>query len=854
MKQSLKPKRSPLQWLLSLPLNLRGKLVAGNMLVTLLAILGMGYYVYYRAQETNRFLSARLEQSVRQSSESALNAGIREQADRLDGFFSARSKDVSLIGLALERLLQREPDLSGGVYWEASRSLFRSPTGSWDNNNSELASVFLPAERELTDALRAELNTLKYAEATLPAVLQNNPEVIAIYFGGLAGETLYFPNIDLANIVPRDFDVTRRPWFVQAAPPQNPQRQVTWSDPYQDAALHGLVVTSSIPVYGADNEFRGVAAMDIQLNVISEIVSGIQAGQSGYAFLLDQHSRLIALPPAGYADFKTTPQALPLGERADQASLPDLPERFFEILAKASAGQSGLETVMIEGSERFVAYQPLPAVGYSLVILVPSGELLAEARAASAQIAVEMRNTVTASMLLVGIILLAASAAALAMGSALTSPLKKLTKTAEDLAAGDLAARAVVASRDEIGTLAKTLNIMAVSLSNSIRSLEERVAERTTDLEGARLQSEKRVAELQAIGEISGIIAGEQRIETLLPLITRLVSERFAFYHVGIFLLDETGQYAVLQAANSEGGQKMLARRHMLEVGATGIVGYVAEKGEARIALDVGTDAIFFNNPDLPLTRSEMALPLIARGQIIGVLDVQSEQAGAFTDTDARTLSILGDQIAIAIENARLLDQTQRALGEMQTLYSQHVLENWRTFTEEEAAIGYQQSLTGGSRLKAAVDSDEIRAAMNQGSLLVIPGSADQGEPQMVVPVKLRGQVIGVIKIQAPTTERHWSQDEIHLAEAVSDRLSLALENARLIQDSQRQVLKEQAISEVTARIGSSVNLRNVLQTAVEELGRFLPGSEVLLQFETEPQNGHDGAERSEKGQEPDHA
>jgi GAF domain-containing protein len=276
----------------------------------------------------------------------------------------------------------------------------------------------------------------------------------------------------------------------------------------------------------------------------------------------------------------------------------------------------------------------------------------------------------------------------------------------------------------------------------------------------------------------------------------------------------------------------MLERRHTLEVGATSIVGYVAQQGEPRIALDVGSDAVFFNNPDLPATRSEMALPLIARGRTIGVLDVQSDKPGAFIETDASTLSILADQIAVAIENARLFDQTQRALSEMQALYSQNVMENWRSYTGEETLIGYQQSLAGGIKLNAAIDTDEIRQAMNRGSVLVFHTNGDQSEPQIVVPVKLRGQVIGVMQIKAPTKDRRWSQDEINLVEAVSERLSLALENARLLQDSQRQALKEQAIGEVTAKIGSSINLRNVLQTAVEELGRSIPGSEVIIRFE----------------------
>jgi K+-sensing histidine kinase KdpD len=103
----------------------------------------------------------------------------------------------------------------------------------------------------------------------------------------------------------------------------------------------------------------------------------------------------------------------------------------------------------------------------------------------------------------------------------------------------------------------------------------------------------------------------------------------------------------------------------------------------------------------------------------------------------------------------------------------------------------------------------------------------------MVVPVKLRGQIIGILKIKAPTTNRTWNQDEINLAEAISDRLAIALDNARLLQDSQRRAAKEQKIGDVTAKIGASINMRSMLQTAVEELGRALPGSEVVIQFES---------------------
>ncbi|MBC7878436.1 MAG: GAF domain-containing protein [Anaerolineales bacterium] len=421
----------------------------------------------------------------------------------------------------------------------------------------------------------------------------------------------------------------------------------------------------------------------------------------------------------------------------------------------------------------------------------------------------------------------------------LTLPLITLAKVAEKIAAGDFNARAQATTEDEIGALSSSFNRMTDELNQTFNNLEIRVAERTTDLEMARQQSEKRANELQSIGEIAKVITGEQKLENLLPLISRLVSERFGFYHTGIFLIDETNQFAVLQAANSEGGKNMLERGHKLQVGGSGIVGHVAKFGSSRIALDVGLDAVYFDNPDLPNTRSEMALPLMVRDRIVGVLDVQSERPGAFTDDDAKTLNILADQVAIALENARLFTQTQQALNEAQALYRQNLQEGWLSFSREEASIGYQQSLRGGKKLTTPIETDEIRQAMNRGDVLVFNANETTRDASIVVPIKLRGQIIGALNIKAPTQGRRWTNDEVNLAEVISERLSLALENARLIQESQRQVIKEQTISEVTGKIGASINLKNVLQTAVEELGRAMPGSEVLIKFQNEDSNGN---------------
>jgi Signal transduction histidine kinase, nitrate/nitrite-specific len=417
----------------------------------------------------------------------------------------------------------------------------------------------------------------------------------------------------------------------------------------------------------------------------------------------------------------------------------------------------------------------------------------------------------------------------------LAAPIVSLTDITQKVTDGELTIRAQITTQDEIGALASSFNRMTSQLQDTLGALERRVAERTADLELARLVSERRAQELQSISEISRTISTEQRLEILLPLVTRLVSERFDFYHTGIFFVEGTRQFAILQAANSEGGKRMLTRGHRLEIG-TGLVGSVVQSGQPRIALDVGTDAVFFDNPDLPGTRSEMALPLNFRGETIGVLDVQSIQPGAFTADDANTLSILADQIAIAIENARLFGQTQRAREEAENLYNQFLRTEWKTFLRRDAKVGYRQTVSGGQALQKPIQREDIRQALQEGRVVIVEGSPENAKPSMAIPVKLRGQTIGVLNITS-SKNRNWNQDEISLAQAISDRLALALDNARLLLESQRRAAKEAKIGEVTSKISGSINMRNVLQTAVEELGRALPGSEIMIQFQNSPEN-----------------
>jgi len=379
----------------------------------------------------------------------------------------------------------------------------------------------------------------------------------------------------------------------------------------------------------------------------------------------------------------------------------------------------------------------------------------------------------------------------------------------------------------------KEVNQASRALEDLNVTLEQRVNERTEEIERVNQQTTRRAAQLKAVTELSESIAQLQDLNEIFPATTRLISERFGFYHVGIFLVDHSREFAILQAANSEGGKRMLARNHRLRLG-VGVVGFSANTGQPRIALDVGTDAVFFNNPDLPDTRSEVALPMKVRTETIGVLDVQSTEAGAFSTEDLQVLTALANQVSIALENAKLLTEARAALMQVQEVYNEFTRAEWsQTVAQtEQPGFRYQtgriemlQKDLQNSEVISAVQSGEVRSTSNNESI--------QKRAAVAVRVKLRGEVIGILHIESQDSMKQWQADDISLVQAVAERAAFAMENARLYQDARRRAAKERLISEATAHISSALHMENILQSTAEELERVLGGSEILIQFQS---------------------
>jgi GAF domain-containing protein len=263
----------------------------------------------------------------------------------------------------------------------------------------------------------------------------------------------------------------------------------------------------------------------------------------------------------------------------------------------------------------------------------------------------------------------------------------------------------------------------------------------------------------------------------------------------------------------------MLARQHKLRLNANSIVGYVTSRGKPRIALDVGTDSVFFNNPDLPDTRSEMALPLRIGGRVIGALDVQSSKPNVFTNEDIVTLAVLADQVAIAIENTRLFGEARRALVESELTFGRYIKQEWNAFSSQAKNTAYIFDGISTVPMQSRSQPEKVKTLMQTGRL-----SLEKDTNDITVPIKFRGQTVGFLDVRSKKGNRQWTRDEITMLESAAERAALALENARLVESAQRRATRERAIGEISSRIGTVSDVDAIMQTAIEELGRRLNG------------------------------
>jgi GAF domain-containing protein len=222
-----------------------------------------------------------------------------------------------------------------------------------------------------------------------------------------------------------------------------------------------------------------------------------------------------------------------------------------------------------------------------------------------------------------------------------------------------------------------------------------------------------------------------------------------------------------------------------------------------------------------------MTLPLHIADEVVGALDVQSTEANAFQQEDIEVLSTLADQVSIAIQNARSYEAVQGLLQEAQKVSGSYLRDSWQLLQSQEESVGYQASGDALKPLTSPITSPQVERAVAGKATIAENGDS----ATLVIPIRLRGEVIGVMDIRA-REEHEWDEDEVDIAEAVAERLSLALETSLLLKSTQRRAELERITADIAGRIGATTQFESILRTAAEELSRVLGGSEVLVQIQ----------------------
>lgn len=376
------------------------------------------------------------------------------------------------------------------------------------------------------------------------------------------------------------------------------------------------------------------------------------------------------------------------------------------------------------------------------------------------------------------------------LARSISQPIKQMITVFQKVESGDISQRVNVAATDEVGELAVHFNHMADRLEGLHTELEKRVAERTD--------------QLRATIEVGQVASSILEPGELISKVVNLITERFGYYYAAIFLVDSTYRWAILKDATGDAGRILKSQNHRLEIGGKSMVGTAIAKREARISLDVGIEPVRFDNPLLPETRSEIALPLLIGDRAIGALDVQSTQEAAFDQENIITLQGMANQMAIALENARLFQETQQNLDDLQSAHRAYVTEAWS---------------------KVAQGQNEFEYTSKRESDI-----SDLLTEKIEVPITLREHSIGTLSLEG---RQEWTAEERNLIEAVATQAALALENARLLEESQQLALRERLVAEITGKIWSSPSIDLILQTSIKELGKAMRADEVTISLES---------------------
>lgn len=553
--------------------------------------------------------------------------------------------------------------------------------------------------------------------------------------------------------------------------------------PELDQSSAAFGINMAVPVYDPqDKTVIAILRTTYRLTSLANFLSSTTLGQTGHSDLFLPGGQILS------ADASTLEQVDP-ATAAQIQTLATMPYAQFAFEDQPS--------LISEAAVTAITGEPSVA---NLGWLVISHQNLAEA--------VAPVDAQTRSMLIIAfIVLVVVAALALILGQWLANPITRLTAVAQKIAAGDLEAQAQIESQDEIGQLAQTFNGMTTQLRNLIDSLEDQVHERT--------------AELTLSLEVGQRASAIRNLQELLPAITELIRERFNLYYTQVYLMDDLEQTVVLKAGTGTVGETLLARHHKISVGEGSIVGSVATSGKSVVVPNTEHSEIHKPNPLLPDTRSELAVPLIVEGRVIGVLDMQADRPNTFVLSSVTVFEAMATQLANSIDSAQQFALAQAAQRKAEEAVQQFTRQSWlERLAAHKGDLGFVYNLSAITPLTSAAQPS--------------PSGELPALNSFTAPLVVQNQPVGRLAV-TPPAEKRWSNEEQAFVSAVAQQLAQKAENLRLFEQTQQRAAREQLARQISDKVRASRDIDGALKTAAEELAKALGAARAAVNLQLAP-------------------
>jgi len=586
--------------------------------------------------------------------------------------------------------------------------------------------------------------------------------------------------------------VTRQPYFSRSL--KEPYVQ----PPYYALGTADLAMFITQPLVDQRKQIVGVLAGRLNLNTLGQIMTDRTGlSNSGETYLVSLESHYLVTP-----------------SRFESEGY--IPTRAYY--------SEGINRVLLgeDGAGTYPGYRepPVNVIGaYRWIPQLQVG-LLAEVEEAEALAPYTQARNVSAGIALVAV--LVAVGIGFYSATRIARPITALTQVATQITNGNLEQRAEIAERNEIGLLATAFNTMTSQLRELIGSLEDRVTARTERLEIVATLGER----------LSAIL----KVEELLTEVVNQIKDRFNYYHAHIYLLDDTGQNLVVAEGVGEAGAVMKAKGHSIPLNApTSLVARAARTGEIVTVDNVRQAEDWLPNPLLPNTYSEMAVPIVLEGQVVGVLDVQQDRVAGLDEADANLLRSLVNQVAVAIRNARLFDEVETALAEAYAAQARYTEQSWEKakIVTRQGQYHYVQphAPTLTEAQTQALAAAKVQALQQHRSLTLTPNGNNSEVTAVVSPIILRQVPIGSLQICSSSPDQVWTEDDLEIVEVITQELARVAENLRLFEETRERASYEQTVRQITDKLRAAPDLDTLLETAARELGQRLGVRHTVLEL-----------------------